>query len=132
MKWKVQPGYKYTRQHEWAGREGNLVSVGITDYAQDMLKEIVYVEMPAVGRLLKAGEVFALIESAKALSERCSPVAGAVVAINEALINQPELLNQAPYSGGWMIRIEVEAGYENPDLLTDEEYCALLREESAR
>lgn len=131
MKWKVQPGYKYTRRHEWAGREGNLVSVGITDYAQDMLKEIVYVELPAVGRLLKAGEAFAVIESANALTERYSPVAGAVVAVNEALIYQPELLNQAPYTDGWMIRIEVEAGYENPDLLTDAEYSAVLREESA-
>jgi glycine cleavage system H protein len=77
-------------------REGNIVSAGLTDYAQDMLKDIVYVELPEVGRKLTAGEGFAVIESVKAVSDCYSPVDGVVVAVNEALLDQPELLNQDP------------------------------------
>lgn len=131
MQWKVQAGYKYTRKHEWASREGNVVSTGLTDYAQDMLKDIVYVELPEVGRKLTAGEGFAVVESVKAVSDCYSPVGGVVVAVNEALLDQPELLNQDPYGAGWIGKIEVEAGYENTELMSDEEYTALLQEESA-
>ncbi len=131
MQWKVQAGYQYTRKHEWMNREGSVVSAGLTDYAQDMLKDIVYVELPEVGRTLTAGEGFAVIESVKAVSDCYSPVNGVIVAVNEALLDQPELLNQDPYGDGWIVKIEVEAGYENPELITDEEYTALLQEESA-
>lgn len=131
MQWKVQAGFKYTRKHEWMNREDNTVSAGLTDYAQDMLKDIVYVELPEVGRKLTAGEGFAVIESVKAVSDCYSPVDGVVVAVNEALLDQPELLNQDPYGDGWIVKIEVETGYEYPDLMTAEQYSALLQEESA-
>ena len=85
MEWKVEAGYLYTRKHEWAKKEGNVVSAGITDYAQDMLKDIVYVELPEVGRRLAAGEGFAVVESVKAVSDCYSPVDGVIVAVNEAL-----------------------------------------------
>jgi glycine cleavage system H protein len=131
VQWKVQAGYLYTRKHEWMKREGDTVSAGLTDYAQDMLKDIVYVELPEVGRKLTAGEGFAVIESVKAVSDCYAPVDGVVVAVNEALLDQPELLNQDPYGEGWIVKIEVEAGYENPEMMTYEEYTALLQEESA-
>ena len=131
MQWKVQAGYQYTRKHEWMNVEGNTVSAGLTDYAQDMLKDIVYVELPEVGRKLTAGEGFAVIESVKAVSDCYSPVDGVVVAVNEALLDQPELLNQDPYGEGWIVKIEVDAGYENSDLMSDEEYTGYLQKESA-
>ncbi len=131
MQWKVQTGYKYTPKHEWMNREENIVSAGLTDYAQDMLKDIVYVELPEVGRKLTAGEGFAVIESVKAVSDCYSPVDGVIVAVNEALMDQPELLNQDPYGEGWIVKIEVEAGYANTELMNDEEYTALLQEEDA-
>ena len=109
------------------GQKGrNVVSAGITDYAQDMLKDIVYVE------LLKwaAGwQVGCVVESVKAVSDCYSPVDGVIVAVNEALLDQPELLNQDPYGDGWMVKIEVAADYENPDLMDAEAYRAFLQEE---
>ncbi len=131
MQWEIRAGIKYTRKHEWMSREGNIVSAGLSDYAQDMLKDIVYVELPEVGRKLTAGEGFAVVESVKAVSDCYSPVDGVVVEINEALLDQPELMNQDPYGEGWIVKIEVEAGYDNPDLMDEEQYTAYLQEESA-
>lgn len=126
MRWKVKPGYRYTRKHTWASREGTLITAGMTDYAQDMMKDIVYVELPEAGRLLKTGEVFAVAESIKAVFECFSPADGAVVAVNNLLSDQPELINHDPYGSGWMVKLEVEEGYQSSDQLTDEEYSALL------
>lgn len=132
MQWDIRAGLKYTRSHEWMSREGSTVTVGLTDYAQDMLKDIVFVELPAAGRTVTAGESFALVESVKAITDCCSPVDGVVVAVNEGLLEQPELLNRNPYGEGWIAKIEVAAGYENPTLMDEEEYTAFVREESAR
>ncbi|HPU01791.1 MAG TPA: glycine cleavage system protein GcvH [Bacillota bacterium] len=129
MNWQVQKGLKYTRTHEWVRLEGDLATVGITDYAQDMLKDIVYVELPEVGRLAKAGESLAVLESVKAVSDLYAPVDGEVVEVNEALLEQPELLNQDPYGEAWVVKMKVAPGYENPDLLDEEAYAVLLEEE---
>lgn len=131
MQWEIRAGLKYTRKHEWMSRDGDIVSAGITDYAQDMLKDIVYVELPEVGRKVEAGESFAVIESVKAVSDCYSPVDGVITEVNEALLDQPELLNRDPYGEGWIVKIEVAAGYETPALMTEEEYTAFVREESA-
>jgi glycine cleavage system H protein len=113
----------YTKSHEWLRREaGGKAKVGITQYAQNALGDIVYVELPSVGAKLAAGGVAATVESVKAVSEVFSPVSGKVSAVNDALTGQPELLNKDPY-GAWIFELE-EAGEEA--LLSPEEYAALL------
>ncbi len=129
MNWKIKPGCKYTPTHEWVSFDGNLATVGITDYAQDMLKDIVFIELPDVGQAVKAGKNLAVIESVKAVSDVFSPIDGRVVEINEVLLDQPELLNSDPY-GAWVVKIEFEAGYENPSLLEEKEYEEFAREEA--
>jgi glycine cleavage system H protein len=131
MQWEIRAGYKYTRKHEWVKQDGNIVTSGITDYAQDMLKDIVYVELPAVGREVKAGESYAVIESVKAVSDCYAPVDGVVIQVNEALLDRPELLNSDPYGAGWIARFEAVAGYEYPALMTDGEYETFVRQEEA-
>jgi glycine cleavage system H protein len=123
---------KYTRTHEWVSFDGGLATVGITDYAQDMLKDIVYVELPETGQEAKAGERLVVLESVKAVSDLYAPVDGEVVEINEALQDQPELLNEDPYGEAWVVKIRVAPGYENPELLDEDEYAALLKEEAEK
>src|SRR3569832_1911439 len=97
---------KYTQSHEWVRRESDgTVTVGITDHAQDLLGDMVFVELPEVGRTVKAGQECAVVESVKAASDVYSPVAGEVVAINEGLSDSPEIVNKDPYGEGWMMRI---------------------------
>lgn len=97
----------YAKTHEWAKKTGNIVRVGVDDYAQSALGDIVYVELPAVGASVSAGAAFGSLESTKAVSDLNSPVTGKVVKINETLADSPELVNTAPYGDGWMIEVEV-------------------------
>jgi glycine cleavage system H protein len=97
---------RYTDNHEWARQEGEHVKVGITDYAQDQLGDIVFVELPEVGRMFSAGEGFGTLESVKAVSELYMPIGGEIVAINEDLADTPERVNSEPYGGGWMIVVK--------------------------
>jgi glycine cleavage system H protein len=116
---------RYTDDHEWvrlADREG---VVGITAYAADELGDIVFVELPAVGRRLQAREVFGVIESVKTASDLYAPVAGEVVAVNEALAGAPELVNSDPYGEGWMIRLQLEDG-RSDGLLDADAYRAAI------
>lgn len=99
---------RYTEDHEWAKLEGKIVKIGLTDYAQDQLGDIVFVEFPEVGDSFSKGEEFGTIESVKAVSEIIMPVSGEVVAINEHLENVPELVNKEPYEGGWLIEVKPE------------------------
>jgi glycine cleavage system H protein len=103
---KIPGDRRYTKDHEWAQREGALVRVGITDYAQDALGDVVFVELPAVGASFEAGQEFGTVESVKAVSELFMPVAGEVVAVNEALADAPEKVNQDPYHEGWMLQVK--------------------------
>ncbi len=108
MKYNVIDGLKYTQQHEWARKEGDTVVVGLSDYAQDKLGEIVFVELPDVGAEVEAGKSAAVIESVKAVADLYAPVDGKVTEVNEALLDQPEVINQDPYGEGWVFKVEIK------------------------
>ncbi len=112
----------YSKDHEWVRVEGNVAVVGITDYAQDSLGDVVYVELPKVGEQFAANESFGSVESVKAVSEVFSPVSGEIAAINESLNDEPEKVNQDPYNEGWMIRVKMSSPGEVDSLLTAAEY----------
>ncbi|HCE00042.1 MAG TPA: glycine cleavage system protein GcvH [Armatimonadetes bacterium] len=115
---------KYTKSHEWVRFENGVAVVGITDFAQSELGDVVYVELPEIGRALAEDEVFGTVESVKTVSELISPVPGKVVEVNPALANQPELVNSDPYGAGWMVKVEV--GGEAQGLLSADEYAATI------
>jgi len=119
----------YTKEHEWVSVSGNTATVGITDYAQKSLHEIVYVELPEVGRELTQGEVMGSVESVKAVSDVYAPVSGRVVEVNEKLLDEPETLNNDPYGEGWIAKIELTNFEEDKKkLMTAEQYRNLLKE----
>ncbi|MBI4884956.1 MAG: glycine cleavage system protein GcvH [Actinobacteria bacterium] len=122
---QVPPQLRYTSDHEWVAVTGSRVRVGITDYAQDALGDIVYVQVPDVGRTLKAGEVFGEVESTKSVSDLYAPVSGSVVAINDALGDAPESINSDPYGIGWLCEIECTDLGELDALLDAAAYQAL-------
>ena len=115
---------KYTKSHEWVRFENGVAVIGITDFAQSELGDVVYVELPEVGRALAEDEVFGTVESVKTVSELISPVPGKVVEVNPALANQPELVNSDPYGAGWMVKVEVSG--EAQGLLSADEYAATI------
>jgi len=121
---------KYTKEHEWIRVEGAKAVIGITDYAQHALGDVIFVELPEVGRELAAGQVLGVVESVKAVSDIYAPCSGKVIAINEALLNTPELVNQDPYGDGWMVEMDVKELSE--ELLSAEEYEAFLAEEAKK
>jgi glycine cleavage system H protein len=110
MSFNTPPELQYTKTHEWIKIEGDQAVVGITDYAQDALGDVVYVELPNVGDSLEAGATFGAIESVKAASDLYMPVAGEITAINEAAINDPAIINGEPYGNGWLIKIKLDEG----------------------
>ncbi len=112
----------YSKDHEWARVEGNIVIVGITDYAQDALGDIVFLELPTVGTETQAHVPFATIESVKSVSDVYAPVTGKIVEVNNAVIDAPEIINEDPYGEGWMIKIEMDNPEEIKDLISAEEY----------
>ncbi len=118
---------RYTESHEWTRSEGEQLKIGITDYAQDQLGDIVFVELPEVGDTIGKGEEFGTVESVKAVSELYMPVAGEVVAINEALEDAPEKVNNSPYGDGWMIAIKAENPSEIDALLDNNAYVKTLK-----
>jgi glycine cleavage system H protein len=118
---------RYTDDHEWAKAEGETVKIGITDYAQDQLGEIIFVEMPEVGDTLDKGANFGSLESVKAVSDMVMPVGGEVLAVNPALEDAPELLNQDPYSGGWIIEIKPGDPSELDQLMDKNAYLDMLK-----
>ena len=113
---------KYTKEHEWVRIEGDTGTIGITDYAQDQLGDIVFVDLPAAGAGVSHMQKFGEIESVKAVSELFSPVTGEVVEANAALANSPELVNDSPYGEGWMLRVRLSDSGEIDKLLSAEEY----------
>ena len=121
---------KYSKSHEWVRRESDgSVTVGITDHAQDLLGDMVFVELPEPGRVLKAGQECAVVESVKAASDVYSPISGEVVAVNEAISDSPELVNKEPYGEGWMMRIKPAAAAEVDALMDADAYQALIDSE---
>jgi glycine cleavage system H protein len=123
-------GYRYTKDHEWIAVEGDRGKVGITDYAQKQLGDVVFVELPEVGRALAAGEQFGTVESVKAVSELYSPVAGEVVEVNTPLADKPETINQDPHGAAWMIVIRLSDPAAAAGLLDAAAYQALVASEA--
>ena len=117
---------KYTKDHAWVRREGNTATVGITDFAQRELSDIVYVEVETVGDTLPQDTIFGTVEAIKTVSDLFMPVSGEVIAFNEPLIRKPEVVNTDPYGEGWMIQIAMSAPEEWDTLLTAEEYRQLI------
>ena len=117
----------YSPDHEWVRPEGDLARVGLTDYAQDQLGDIVYVELPSVGVHIAQGAVFATVESVKSVSECFMPLAGEVAAVNVPLADNPVLLNQSPYGDGWMVLVKPDDPAAVSQLLTAEAYLASLK-----
>jgi|TARA_B100001167_G_C16650818_1_gene248532 glycine cleavage system H protein len=118
--------YKYTKEHEWISVEGNEGTVGITYHAQAELGDVVYVELPAVGDHLEAGQPFGTIESVKAVSELYAPVSGEVTGVHEELLDQPELVNEDPHGAAWMVRVSMADSSEMEGLLSFSDYVSFL------
>lgn len=117
---------KYTKDHEWILLEGNTATIGITDFAQHELGDIVYVDINTVGKTLGAEEIFGTVEAVKTVSDLFLPVAGTVLSINPLLEKQPELVNSDPYGDGWMIKLEVSNVSDADALMNHEAYSALV------
>lgn len=122
----VIEGLKYTEQHEWVKVEGDIATIGITDHAQHALGDLVFVELPQVGRTVKAHENFAVVESVKAASEVYAPVSGEVVEVNESLGSAPESINSAPYDAGWICKIRLSDTNEVASLMDAAKYKELV------
>jgi len=119
---KVPDDLRYTKDHEWVRLQGKRATVGITDFAQSELTDVVYVELPKVGRAVKAGEVLGTVESVKAVSEIFAPLGGKVVEMNKALEDAPEVVNKDPYGQGWMVALEVADPNEAKGLMDAASY----------
>ncbi len=124
----IPENLRYSSDHEWALADGNSVRIGITDYAQDSLGDVVYVEMPEVGDRVDQGEPFGEVESTKSVSELFAPVSGEVSEINEELFGAPERLNEDPYGDGWICTIVVDDPADLDELLDADGYRALIEE----
>ena len=124
--YRVPEDLLYTETHEWIKVEGDVGTVGITDYAQDQLHDIVYVDLPEIGKNVKKGEIVLEIESVKAVAEVYSPVTGKILEINELLNDSPEVINESPYEDGWLFKIKIENKDELGSLVSPEEYRQLI------
>ena len=123
---EIKPELKYTKDHEWVRVEENIAIVGITDYAQGELGDIVYVEIEALGEDLKKEEIFGSVEAVKTVSDLFLPVSGTVTEVNEGLEDNPELINEDPYNKGWIIKMKIQNPAELEELLDSESYKELI------
>jgi glycine cleavage system H protein len=121
------PATYYTKEHEWVKVEGNIATVGITDFAAHQLGDVTYVELPSTGKMVKQFEVLCAIESVKAASDIYSPVSGKVVSVNEVLDNTPEVVNESPESAAWMACLEMSEPGDTAKLMTREQYEEYLK-----
>jgi glycine cleavage system H protein len=119
---------RYTKTDEWVRVEGDIATIGITDYAQSELGDIVYMELPEPGRVLQVDEMFGTVESVKAVADLYAPLAGEVVAANAAVTQRAELVNEDPYGEGWLIKVQIADPSELDNLLTAEQYAAYIEE----
>ena len=124
----VPSDLRYTEEHEWVRVEGDEVSIGITDFAQNALTEVVWVELPEVGSVVEVMQSFASVESVKSVSEIYAPVAGTVTEVNESLEDAPERINEDPYGDGWICKIKTGEGVDLSGLLDSDSYSALIGE----
>lgn len=121
---------KYDKEHEWVKVSGDTAVIGISDFAQDQLGEVVYVDLPSVGDEVAAGESFGEIESVKSVSELFSPVSGEIIEVNDALGDAPETVNEDAYGDGWMLKIKMNDAAEVDELMSADEYEAFIAEEA--
>jgi len=117
---------KYTEEHEWVMVEGDVVTIGITDFAQDQLGDVVFVELPEVGEQLQSGKPFGVVESVKAVSDVYAPVTGEVVEVNDNLPEDPEMINNSPYDEGWMLKIKLSDPTQLDELMDVDAYQAFI------
>jgi glycine cleavage system H protein len=127
----VPEGLRYSEEHEWVKVEGEVATVGITDYAQEELGDIVFVELPAVGATLSKSGTLGVVESVKAVSDVYAPIGGTVTEVNEALGDAPETINQDPFGAGWMVKVQMADPTEAYGLMTAEQYRQFVAEEKA-
>lgn len=125
-KMSIPAELKYTKDHEWVRIEGNIAVVGITDFAQGELGDIVFVDIDSVGDELNAGDVFGSVEAVKTVSDLYLPISGKVVEFNEELEDEPELVNTDPYGRGWIIKLEIASGADQSELLSAEQYNEVI------
>lgn len=123
---------KYTKDHEWARMEGEFAVVGITDFAQDKLGSIVFVDLPTLGKSFKKGETLVTVDSVKAVAEVYAPMSGRVESVNESLRDNPEVINRECYGQGWMVKLKIVDSAELNSLLPAEAYEAFVAEEEAK
>lgn len=123
---EVKEGLKYTKTHEWVLMKGNVAVVGISDHAQKELTDIVYVELPEVGKEVKKGDELCVVESVKSVSEIYAPVSGKVVKVNPTLEESPETINESPYDDGWLVELEITDKSDLDSLLDAQEYNKLM------
>jgi glycine cleavage system H protein len=123
---KFPDDLRYTKEHEWVRVDGDSGTIGITDYAQDMLGDVVYLDLPAVGATVAQHDKMGEIESVKAVSDLYSPVSGEIIEVNQEAVDSPELVNNEPYARGWMIKVRLSDAGEVDGLLSAEDYEALV------
>jgi glycine cleavage system H protein len=126
--YQLPEDFYYTKDHEWAQVDENIVTVGVTEFAQEQLGEVVYVELPEEGAKVNQGESFGVVESVKAASDLYSPVSGTVIEVNAALLEDPSALNDDPMNDGWLIRIEMDTEKELANLMRVPDYKKLISE----
>ena len=126
---QIPDNLRYARSHEWVRREGDTIVIGISDYAQSQLGDIVYVELPAIGEEFAAGEAIGVVESVKATSDLYAPMSGQVIEVNEALQDDPAVVNRDPYGQGWMVRLRVAEPSQWDGLLDAAAYAKRIEEE---
>ncbi len=126
---EIPEGLKYSKEHEWVTTEDSVATIGITDYAQDQLGEVVYIELPAVGDKVSKDDPFGVVESVKAVSDIYAPVSGTVTEVNQELVESPEMVNEDPYGDGWLIKIRIADLVELDDLMDNDEYQEMLAAE---
>jgi glycine cleavage system H protein len=126
---EIPEGLRYSKEHEWVLVEGNIATIGITEYAQQELGDIVYVELPEVGEKVVKDDPFGAVESVKAVSDVYAPVSGMVLEVNDSLPDSPETINDDAYGDGWMIRVEMSDVDDLKDLMTAEEYAEYVEQQ---
>jgi glycine cleavage system H protein len=127
---KIEPGLLYTKEDEWIKVDGDEATIGVSDHAQDSLSDIVYLELPDVGNSYEIGDTFGVIESVKAAADLYMPISGKITAVNEDLIDTPELANSDPYGAAWMVKVKITDSAELNDLMDVDAYAKYLEEQS--
>ena len=121
---------KYSKNHEWVRVSGNIATIGLTDYAQDQLGEIVFIELPDEGEEFEKDDAFGVVESVKSVNDVYAPVSGRIVELNDPAVDSPEVTNEDPYGEGWLVKLELSDPKELSDLMSSKDYGAYIKEES--